>query len=178
MRRRAGEEGACGLRLEARLRGPLGGAKRSQTETCKCERVTGNVNDRPEEITFELGPVYDQGLQETAVRVAVAAELGCGVLERASREHRCAVVERMSNGSGRLDQIELELQRAEERRGNKQRMDRGADVVAKTGKRQLRRARSAADRLLRLDDTDGAPGLCKRDRSGEAVRPGADYDRV
>jgi hypothetical protein len=140
--------------------------------------VPWNVNDRPEEVAFELGPVCDQGLEEIAVRVAVAAELRCGVLERASCEHGCAVVERMSDRSGRLDQVELELERTEERGGQYRRVDRGANVVAEPWERQLRGARAAADRLLRLDDTDGAPGLGKRDRSGEAIRPGADYDRV
>jgi hypothetical protein len=57
-------------------------------------------------------------------------------------------------------------------------MDRRADVVAKSGKCQLRGSRSAADRLLRLDDADGAPGPSKRDRGGEAVGAGAYYDRV
>jgi hypothetical protein len=120
----------------------------------------------------------DQGLEETAVRVAVAAEFGCGVLERAPRERRCAVVERMSDGSGWLDQVELELQRTKERGGQYRRVDRGADVVAEPWECQLRRAGAAADRLLRLDDTDGASGLCKRDRSGEAVRSRPDDDRV
>jgi len=57
-------------------------------------------------------------------------------------------------------------------------MDGGADVVPESRKRQLRGARPAADRLLRLDDADGTPGLSERDRSSEAVRPGPDDDRV
>jgi hypothetical protein len=47
--------------------------------------------------------------------------------------------------------------------------------VPVAGKGQLRSARPAADRLLRLDDADGAPGLSERDRGGKAVRPCA-YD--
>jgi hypothetical protein len=84
----------------------------------------------------------------------------------------------MSKRSGRLDQVELELQRAEERGGEERRMNRGADVVAKAGERQLRGARPAADRLLRFDDADRTPCLGERDRGGEAVRPSPDYDRV
>jgi hypothetical protein len=57
-------------------------------------------------------------------------------------------------------------------------MDRGADVVPESGKRQLRGARPASDRLLRLDDADGASGLRKRDRSSEAVRPRPDDNGV
>ena len=57
-------------------------------------------------------------------------------------------------------------------------MDRGADVVPKSRQRQLLGALSTADRLLRLDDAYGAPGLSERDRSGQAVRPGPDDDGV
>jgi len=77
----------------------------------------------------------------------------------------------VSHRCGRLDQVELELQRAEKRGRGDEWMDCGADVVPESRKRQLRSARPAADRLLRLDDADGAPGLRERDRSSEAVRP-------
>jgi hypothetical protein len=57
-------------------------------------------------------------------------------------------------------------------------MDRGADVVPKSGQRQLERARAAADRFLRLEDDDGASGLRERDRGREPVRARADDDGV
>jgi hypothetical protein len=104
--------------------------------------------------------------------------LRCGIEERAPCEHGRPVVQWMSDRCGWLDQVEVKLERAKERGGHEQRMDRGADVVAESGKRQLRCARTAADRLVRLDDADGAPGLSQRDRSGKAVRPRPDDDRV
>jgi hypothetical protein len=84
----------------------------------------------------------------------------------------------MCDRDGRLDQVDVELERAEERGGEENRMNRGADVVAKAWKRQLRGARPAADRLLRLDDADRAPGLRERDRGSKAVRPRPDDDGV
>ncbi len=57
-------------------------------------------------------------------------------------------------------------------------MDRGADVVPESRKRQLCSARPAADRLLRLDDADGPSGLGERDRSSEAVRARPDDNGV
>jgi hypothetical protein len=55
-------------------------------------------------------------------------------------------------------------------------MNRGAHVVAKARLRQLSGARAAADRVLRLQDQHGASGARDRERSGQAVRPGAnDY---
>jgi hypothetical protein len=78
----------------------------------------------------------------------------------------------------RLDPLHVELQRPEERRRRGERMDRGADVVPKSRERQLERARATADRLLRLEDDDGASGLRERDRGGEPVRARADDDGV
>ena len=44
--------------------------------------------------------------------------------------------------------------------------------------RQLRGARSAADRVLRLDEEDGPSGLRECDRGGEPVRARTDDDCV
>ena len=77
-----------------------------------------------------------------------------------------------------FDQVELELERAEERGGGERRMNRGANVVSEARKRKFRRACPAADRLLSFDDADGAPGPSERDRGGKAVRPCAHDDGV
>ena len=178
MCRRPGEERASRFRHETRLGEAPSRAKRGKTETCKREWVTREVDDRPEQFVLELVPTADQGLQEIEVRVAVPSELRCRVLERTPHERGRPVVQRMSDRDRRLDQIDFELERAEERGGEENRMDRGADVVPKAGKRQLSGARPAADRLLRLDDADGAPGLSEGDRSSKAVRPRSNDDRV
>ena len=84
----------------------------------------------------------------------------------------------MSDRRWRLDQIEVELERAEEGGGHESRMDCGANVVPKSGKRQLRSACPAPDRLVRLDHANRSPGLSQRDRSSKAVRPCADDDSI
>ena len=84
----------------------------------------------------------------------------------------------MSDRRGRLDQVEVELQRTEERGGRESRMDCGANVVPKSRKRQLRGACPAPDGLVRLDNANRSPGLCERDRSSKAVRPCPDDDSV
>jgi hypothetical protein len=76
----------------------------------------------------------------------------------------------------RMDQIELE--RTQERRGGGERMNGRADVVPKSRQRQLGRARSAADLVLRLEQENGATRFGKRYRGGEPVRPCADDDGV
>jgi len=84
----------------------------------------------------------------------------------------------MGDRSGRLHEVEVQVERGEERRGCDEWMDRRADVVAKPGQRQLGGARSAADRVLRLQDDNRPARLGERDRGGEAVRPCADDDGV
>jgi hypothetical protein len=76
----------------------------------------------------------------------------------------------------RVDPGQIEWKRTEEGRDGGAGMDRRADVVAEPGQRQLRGARAAADRVLRLDDADRVSGLRERDRGGEAVRPRAHDD--
>jgi hypothetical protein len=84
----------------------------------------------------------------------------------------------MCERRGRLNQVELEVERPEERRCGSERMDRRADVMAETGKCQLGRACAAPDRIARLEDEDRTAGLGEGDRGGEAVRPRADDDGV
>src|ERR1700693_2183332 len=128
MCRRPREERTSRLRLEARLGEAPSRAKRGKTETRKRECVTRKVDDRPEQCVFELVPAADQGLQEIEVRVAVPSELRCRVLERTPHERGRPVVQRMSDRGRWLDQVDWELERAEERGGEENRMDRGADV--------------------------------------------------
>jgi hypothetical protein len=89
-----------------------------------------------------------------------------------------AVVERMRERGGRVDPFDVEPEGVEERRRRAERVDRGADVVSEARERQLQRPCAAADRLLRLEDEDGASGLREGDGGGEPVRPRADDDRV
>jgi hypothetical protein len=172
------EQRACRLQLEARKRKLLRRTKSVETEARDCEWMTWKVDERSQQLALEVVPPSDERFEDSAVRVAVPSKLCCGFLERTPHDHGRPVVERVSDGHGRLDQVEAELERAKEGRGDEGRVDRRADVVAKSGKCQLRGSRSAADRLLRLDDADGAPGLSKRDTGREAVGAGPYYDRV
>src|SRR5581483_7268553 len=70
--------------------------------------------------------------------------------------------------------VEVELAEAGGRAA--ERVDRGADVVAEAGKRELLGAHAAADRRLRFVDEDVESGARKGDRSGKTVRPGSDDD--
>jgi hypothetical protein len=97
---------------------------------------------------------------------------------RALDDQSRAVVERVRERGGRRDPVDVEAEGAEERRCRGERVNRGADVVSETRERQLRRPCAAADRVLRLEDEDGASGLREGDRGGEPVRPRPDDDGV
>ena len=72
-----------------------------------------------------------------------------------------------------------QVERLEERRGERQRVDRRAHVVTEPGQRQLGGPRPAADRRRppRRPGPSG-PARASVDRRGEAVRPGPDDDGV
>jgi len=140
--------------------------------------MMGEMRDRAEELSLESRPVGDKRSEKVAVVIGVRAELGRSLVERAMNEDRRTVVERMRDGRRRFDQRQVELERTEERRSGDERMDRRADIVAEARKRELRRARPAADRLSRLVDPDRASGLRESDRRSEAVWPRADDDGV
>jgi hypothetical protein len=78
----------------------------------------------------------------------------------------------------RLDPVDVQRERSEERRSRGERMDGGTDVVPEPGERQLGRTRAAANRVLRLEDEDRASRLGEGDGGGEPVRAGADDDGV
>ena len=118
---------------------------------------------------------------EPAVGVGVAPEPLRGRVYGALEEDGRAVVERVGQRRRRLDPLEavpLELERLEERGAETQWMYRGADVVAETRERELLRSHPTAHGRRRLQDEHGAARARQQDRGGEAVRPGADDDRV
>jgi hypothetical protein len=70
--------------------------------------------DGPEEFRDQIRPARDERLEEPTIGVAVRAEAAGCLLEGLAHEQSGAVVERMRERSRRLDQVELELERAKE----------------------------------------------------------------
>jgi hypothetical protein len=140
--------------------------------------MTRDVRDRFHQFVLELVPAGHERLEQSPIRGAVGSQASRGLSERSPNDRCGSIVERVRNRDGRLDQVELEPEGAEERRRGDEWVDSGADVVPESRQRQFRSTRSAADRLLRLDDADGASGLSERDRGREAVRPRPDDNGV
>ncbi len=77
----------------------------------------------------------DERPEQGAPRASVETQPGGGLLERALEHHGAAVVERMRERRGWLDPLDAvlgERHRAHEGRGDPERVDRGAGVVAGT----------------------------------------------
>jgi hypothetical protein len=72
------------------------------------------VHDRAEQIFPQIRPGVDERGEQLPVRVGIGSEGECGLFDRPSCQHGRAVVERMRNGGGWLDEVELEPEGLEE----------------------------------------------------------------
>ena len=105
---------------------------------------------------------------------AVGAEPARGLLDRAQHHPGAAVVERVGAIDLRpapLEAVALELERLQERRADRHRVDRRAEVVHQPGDGQLAAARAAADRVLGLEHGHREP-LAARGRPRRPARSG------
>src|SRR5207245_2252946 len=123
---------------------------------------------------YEPRPILDERLEQVPVGTAVRVQAACRLIERTEDEASRTVVQRMCKSRRRLDQIEIDAERPEERRGGGEGMDRRADVVAESRARQLGGAGSAADRVLRFEHENRPARGRECERRREAVRAGAD----
>jgi hypothetical protein len=71
--------------------------------------MSWKVRDRLQQLGLELVPAGDERFQQAAVGVAVGPELPRCVLERTPCESCGAVIQRVGNSGGRLDQVDFEL---------------------------------------------------------------------
>ena len=147
---------SCSPRAERRPDRP----KRPSATGWRGSRATG-----PSNVGAAPVPVRDERLEQLSVRVPIVAECVGGFLDRPAHQHSGSVVEWMCKCDGRLDPVQLEPERAEERRDRRAGMDGRADVVPKFRQRQLGGARPAADRGLRLEHAYRArPALARPGR--------------
>ena len=176
-----GEEGAGALAVEARAREARRRAERATARTAPSRAgaaADGAAASVPSTIASEAS---HERPEEAPPGVPVHSQPGRGLLDRAL-EHDCRpVVERVRERRRRMDPLDAVLgQRhgAHERRGDPERVDRGAGVVQEARERQLLGAQAAADRVAALDDEHRATGPREHDRRREPVRPRSDDDRV
>src|SRR6267378_2697015 len=143
--------------------------------------MSRDTDQRTESIRREIVPLADKRFDEPPVRATIRTKPRGGGIQRALEEDGGAVVKRVREGDGWLDPFQAFLhqaQPAEERRRGAQRMDRGAEIVDKTGEGQRRGAAASADRVIRLIDRDGSAVARELDGGGEAVRSGSDNDGI
>ena len=144
------------------------------------------MDDRAEQLAPELVGVPGQRSEQVQPRravvgPAVAIEPGRGGRERALEDDGPPLVEGMGDrgiGVDELDAVRRPVDRPEERRGERERHDRRAHVVAEPGERQLRGPGAATDRRSGLVDTHRATGPSQRHGRGQTVRTRTDDDGV
>ena len=175
--REPGEQRARPLTGERSSRNSASRPDGSQAEAADREGVARNAQRGRKQVTHERLRVRRQRGVELRPGAGVRPQCGARVLEGALEHDRRLVVERVGERRGGVNQLQAvlgERDAAEERRGERERVKRGADVVAVAGKRELGGATPAADRVGALEHQDGASGAGDLDRRGEPVRTRAD----
>ena len=176
------EQGPRGFVLKSAARQAAGRPQRGQPESGERHRVPRQVDDRLEEFRPELSGVAHERPEQPAPGPTVGpAKAVRGGRHRTFEDRRSATVEGVGDRCVRVDELDAaggQVDRRKERRGDRERQDRGAHVVAEPGEGQLRGPGPAAGCLGALVDTDRAPGAGQGDGRGQAVRPGPNDDRV
>ncbi len=134
-----------------------------------------------QQVLADLVVLLRERPHEPPVAPCVNPERGGRVGDGADEQRGAPVVERVRESRRRLDPLDavlLERHRAQERRGDGERMDRRADVVDEARQRQLGRPAAAAERFLGLQHPHRQPGPGEMDCRGEAVRPRPDDNRI
>jgi hypothetical protein len=142
--------------------------------------VAGNVKGA-EQLVVQFLSALDQRLHESRVSLGIWSEARRRLLDGSVQRARPAAVERVGEGDLGVRELDAELihrDRPHERRCERQRMDRGTDVVHDPGRGELRGAASSADRGGGFVDDDRAARARDLDAGGEAVRPRPDDYRV
>ncbi len=136
---------------------------------------------RTEDLHFDERPVTREPSKEALVGRSIAPECGCRRVDGALDDRGRPIVERVGQHGGRLNPFEamlIEREGPEKRRRDGKRMDRGADIVNKTGQCKLGGLNAAPDGVFSFEDGDLPTGLREDDGGCEAIRSRADDDRI
>jgi hypothetical protein len=134
-----------------------------------------HAEQRTKNRPLELLPVFDGGPDETAIRGPVLTQGGHRPVDRPLEDYSRAVVQRMRERRGRVNELRQRYS-SKERRAGDEGINRRARVVNEAGQRQLGRAHPAADRVVCFEHENGSASPRERDRGREPVRPGSDHD--
>jgi hypothetical protein len=176
----AGHDGA-GLRSSPAPDDRGGGQDAAQAVIGERQRVRGHPAQGGEQFGEDLVHVASRGAEQALVGPAVSAQARGRLLDRTRHDGRPAAVQRLGELHGWLREPHAprgQVEAAEERRGQGQRVRRRADVVPEARQGQFLGAAPAADRGRALDHLNLQARRGQRDGSGQAVRAAADYHRV
>lgn len=174
-----GKQGAGARPAEERLGQGAGGPQGNQAESSHPQRVARKAQRRRQDVVAEARPGAGQRLDKRAPGLAVGAEIAGGGVDGALQHNGGAIVQRVGQRRFGVDPFEAvpgQGELFEARRTGGHGVDGGTEIVDEAGKRQLGRARAAADFGSRLVDGDGVAGAREQDGAGQPVGAAADYD--
>ena len=181
--RDAREQRPCRLVVEPAAGEAVGRAQRRQPEAAMRQRMARDVDDRPQHLRRELRRRRGRAARTAAARPGrppPPRPAAVAVTDRSSTAARPPSSGCATGASGWTSSTPCAARSIdpEERRGDGQRQDRRAHVVAEPGQGQLRVRVPPPVVVGRLVDPDRAPGTGQRDRRGQPVRARPDDDRV
>jgi hypothetical protein len=152
----------------------------AQPEAQCGHRVPGHPQQRvPGEFRDEVGVLHQRG-EQSPPGGAVPAQLVDGAGEAPVGQSRGAAGQRMPVGDVRDDQVDpvVQAEPAEELRGQRHRMHRGADIVVEARQGEFSGGRPAPHVRFTFIDPHRQAGAGEGHGGGEAVRPRAHHDRI
>lgn len=124
--------------------------------------MTRNVNDRLKGFFGKSGPVPNERVEDATPALAIRVKRTGGITQISFEHDRCAVIQRVGDGSGRMspfDSMLAEWERREEWGPDCKGMNGRSEIVVKAGKRKRQGARAATNGWLRFVNFDSIPGL-------------------
>ena len=168
----SGKQSASARPAKVRFSEPPRRANRCQPEPGQAQRVARHSKGR-QHVVAQARPCIGKRLEQRAPRLAVPPQIGRRAVDRTLQQHRAAVIQRVREWSFRmhpLKTVRRQRKLLEARRTHCQRVHRGADIVDKSRERQLRRTRTAADRLSPFIYCDRMTRARQYDRGGKTIR--------
>ncbi len=157
MRSESAEQGACAVATKTCFGEAARRPHRGHAELCQKEGMTRHAK-RGQHVVAQARPGGSERLKERSPGFAIWTQISRGAGNGAFQHDGGAVIQRVGQRNVRVDPLQAMLRQwevFETGRADGQGVNRGADVVDKSGQRQLERPRAAADGGRAFVDGDG-----------------------
>jgi hypothetical protein len=129
----------------------------------------------------EALPTLNEGANETAIGVSVLTEPFRCHVDRSVQQDGLRIIERVGQGQRRVNPLKAvgsQIEGPKEGGRERQRVNGGTDIVAKTRKGEIFGAHPTPNGPTCLKEEDGTPHPGEGYRGGKAVGAGAHHHRI